>query len=297
MVIGQLFLVGGEPHRFVSEQFHPVEQQVDQIAVEDTVIVIKVVRHIHTDDDLFEEILGKHQRCQLRGFLLIGIHAESRLNAADALEAALIERVAFAAVVIEKFPHILVRPVRNGIDHRFPGAVAMLDHAAVDVIIVVEDNAALAGGAVICAEFLCNFLCAFRLADELDHISGLLPACAFRPSNAGHHNLSRAARFFQFAAAVPGSAHRRCTFADDEVPHGHRLTIPVVGSVNTHIRLRFYIPHRFRSIHGGQIVDCLELDPGELGKDLDAITVLAAAVSICIIYLMLIDLTQQATIS
>jgi hypothetical protein len=44
-------------------------------------------------------------------------------------------------------------------------------------------------------------------------------------------------------------------------------------------------------------VDCLELDPGELGKDLDAITVLAAAVSICIIYLMLIDLTQQATIS
>ena len=49
-------------------------------------------------------------------------------------------------------------------------------------------------------------------------------------------------------------------------------------AVDTHIRLRFYIPHRFRCIHGGQIVDCLKLDPGELGEDLDAIAVLAAAV-------------------
>ena len=154
----------------------------------------------------------------------------------------------------------------------------MLDHAAVDVIIVIEDDAALACSAVIRTKLLGDFLRAFRLADELDHIGGLLSAGAFCPTDTSHHDLARAARFFQFAAAVPGSAQRRCTFADDEVPHGHRLAIPVVGSVNTHIQLRFYIPHRFRSIHGGQIVDCLELDSGKLGEDLDAIAVLAAAV-------------------
>ena len=64
----------------MSEQFYPAEQQVDQVAVEDAVVVIKVVRHIHADDDLFEEILGKHQRRQLGGFFFIGIHAESGLN-------------------------------------------------------------------------------------------------------------------------------------------------------------------------------------------------------------------------
>ena len=37
----------------MSEQFYPAKQQVDQIAMEDAVVVIKVVRHIHTDDDLY----------------------------------------------------------------------------------------------------------------------------------------------------------------------------------------------------------------------------------------------------
>ena len=154
----------------------------------------------------------------------------------------------------------------------------MLDHAAVDVVVVVEDDAALTSGAVIRAELLSDFLCAFRLADELDHISGLLSACAFCPPNAGHHDLSRTARLFQFAAAVSGSAQRRCAFADDEVPHGHGLAVPVIGTADAHIRLGSHILHRFRSIHGGQIVDCLKLDPGELSEDLDAIAVLAAAV-------------------
>ena len=48
--------------------------------MEDAVVVIKIVRHIHANDNLFEEILGKHQRCQLGEFLFIGIHAESGLN-------------------------------------------------------------------------------------------------------------------------------------------------------------------------------------------------------------------------
>ncbi len=64
----------------MSEQFYPAKQHVDQIAVKDAVVVIKIVRHIHANDDLFEEILGKHQRCQLGGFFFIGIHAESGLN-------------------------------------------------------------------------------------------------------------------------------------------------------------------------------------------------------------------------
>ena len=61
----------------MSEQFYPAKQQVDQIAVEDAVVVIKIVLHIHANDNLFEEILGKHQRCQFGKFLFIGIHAET----------------------------------------------------------------------------------------------------------------------------------------------------------------------------------------------------------------------------
>lgn len=45
----------------LSEKFYPAEQQVDQVAVEDAVVVIKVVRHIHADNDLLEEVLGKYQ--------------------------------------------------------------------------------------------------------------------------------------------------------------------------------------------------------------------------------------------
>lgn len=178
----------------------------------------------------------------------------------------------------EKFPHIVICPIHDGIDHRFPGAVAKLDHAAVDVVIIIEDDAALTGGAVIRAELLGNLLCAFRLADEPDHIGRLFSACAFRPPNAGHHDLAGAARLFQLTAAVAGSAQRRCAFADDKVPHGHGLAIPIIGAVDTHVWLGFYIPHRFRGIHCGQIMNRLKFDTGKLGEDFDAVAVLAAAV-------------------
>ena len=86
----------------------------------------------------------------------------------------------------------------------------MLDHTAVDVVIVVEDDAALACGAVICAKLLCDFLGVFRLADEPDHIGRLLAACAFCPPDTGYYNLACAARFFQFTTAVPGNAECLC---------------------------------------------------------------------------------------
>ena len=60
----------------LSEQFHSSQQQVNQVAVEDAVVVIEIVRHVHSDDNLLEEILGKHQRCQLGGFFFIGIHTK-----------------------------------------------------------------------------------------------------------------------------------------------------------------------------------------------------------------------------
>ena len=41
-----------------SEQFYPTKQQVDQVAVEDVAFVIKAVRHIHADDNLFKKILA-----------------------------------------------------------------------------------------------------------------------------------------------------------------------------------------------------------------------------------------------
>ena len=142
----------------------------------------------------------------------------------------------------------------------------MLDHAAVDVVIVVENDAALACDAVICTKPLCNFQGVFRLADEPDHIGGLLSACAFCPPNTGHYNLAGTARFFQFTAAVPGNAERRSAFADYEVPHGYGFTFMVIGAVDANIRLGFHILDRFRGIHRGQIMDCLELDPGKLKR-------------------------------
>ena len=45
----------------LSEQFYPPQQQIDQVAVEDAAFVIKIMRYIRADDDLFEKILGKHQ--------------------------------------------------------------------------------------------------------------------------------------------------------------------------------------------------------------------------------------------
>ena len=50
------------PHRFApSKQFHTSQQHINQVAVENAVIVIKIVRHIHTDDNFLEKIFGKHQ--------------------------------------------------------------------------------------------------------------------------------------------------------------------------------------------------------------------------------------------
>ena len=48
------------------EQFDSPEKQVDQVAVENPVFIVEVMRDIHTNDDFFEKILGKQQRIKLR---------------------------------------------------------------------------------------------------------------------------------------------------------------------------------------------------------------------------------------
>ena len=53
-----------------SEQFHPLQQEVDEIAVEDAVFIVEIVGNIHPDDDLFEEVAGELQGIQFGGFLL-----------------------------------------------------------------------------------------------------------------------------------------------------------------------------------------------------------------------------------
>ena len=49
------------------EQFDSSEKQVNQVAVENPVFIVEVMRDIHTNDDFFEKILGKQQRILLRG--------------------------------------------------------------------------------------------------------------------------------------------------------------------------------------------------------------------------------------
>ena len=62
------------------EEFDTSEQQIDQAAVEDPVLIVEVMRDIHTNDDFFEKILGKQQRIKLRRSLLLCIHSECGLN-------------------------------------------------------------------------------------------------------------------------------------------------------------------------------------------------------------------------
>lgn len=62
------------------EQFDSPEKQVDQVAVENPVFIVEVMRDIHTNDDFFEKILGKQQRIKLRRSLLLCIHSECGLN-------------------------------------------------------------------------------------------------------------------------------------------------------------------------------------------------------------------------
>ena len=62
------------------EEFDTSEQQIDQAAVEDPVLIVEVVRNVHPDNDLFEKVLCKQQRIKFRGSLFLGIHSESRLD-------------------------------------------------------------------------------------------------------------------------------------------------------------------------------------------------------------------------
>lgn len=62
------------------EQFDSSEKQVNQVAVENPVFIVEVMRDIHTNDDFFEKILGKQQRIKLRRSLLLCIHSECGLN-------------------------------------------------------------------------------------------------------------------------------------------------------------------------------------------------------------------------
>ena len=68
-------------------------------------------------------------------FLVTGVALKLRLplmltshgaaDAANTLEAALVERIALASVVVEELPNIIICPVNDRIDHRFPGAIAI----------------------------------------------------------------------------------------------------------------------------------------------------------------------------
>ena len=62
------------------EQFDSPEKQVDQVAVENPVFIVEVMRDIHTNDDFFEKILGEKQRIKLRRSLLLRVHSECGLN-------------------------------------------------------------------------------------------------------------------------------------------------------------------------------------------------------------------------
>lgn len=50
------------------KQFDPAKQKVCQIAVEDPVVIIEIVRDVHAHDDFPEKIFRQHQGCQFRSF-------------------------------------------------------------------------------------------------------------------------------------------------------------------------------------------------------------------------------------
>lgn len=64
----------------VSEKFDPLQQKANQIAVENTVIIVKVTENTHPDDNFLEEVVGEFQGVKLGGFLLLRAHLEGGLD-------------------------------------------------------------------------------------------------------------------------------------------------------------------------------------------------------------------------
>ena len=62
------------------EELDTSEQQIDQTAMEDPVLIVEVVRNVHPNNDLFEKVLSKQQGIKFGGSLFLGIHSESRLD-------------------------------------------------------------------------------------------------------------------------------------------------------------------------------------------------------------------------
>ena len=48
--------------------------------MEDSVVIIEIMRNIHADNNFFEKIFCQYQRCKFRGFFFICIHLEGRLD-------------------------------------------------------------------------------------------------------------------------------------------------------------------------------------------------------------------------
>lgn len=58
------------------EQIYTTKQQIYQIAMENSVVIIEIVRNIHANNYFFEKVLCQYQRCKFRGFLFVRIHLE-----------------------------------------------------------------------------------------------------------------------------------------------------------------------------------------------------------------------------
>ena len=48
--------------------------------MEDSVLIVEVVRNVHPNNDFFEKVLCKQQGIKFRGSLFLGIHPERRLD-------------------------------------------------------------------------------------------------------------------------------------------------------------------------------------------------------------------------
>ena len=48
--------------------------------MENSVVIVETMRDIHANNDFFEKVLGKQQRCEFRSVFFIRVHPESRLD-------------------------------------------------------------------------------------------------------------------------------------------------------------------------------------------------------------------------
>ena len=172
------------------------------------------------------------------------------------MEAARIQRIDRYSLSMNIRPHIIVRPIHNGIADTFRLQFAALEQKAGICVIVVDDN-----------------LFAEIVRHAFENAALVTAAGAFRPADTSRNHAAHAAGLFQNRTAVPYRPCGRHQLLRYERPHGNRPLLilrEIDGALHTILfqtpELLTHVVYGLRCVHAGMVVHDLVTDTGSGGK-------------------------------